>query len=175
MGRRGPKPESNEEKLAKGNPGKRPLNHEEPQLAAGDLEAPTDVAAKPVAVAEWNRLALELHKKGLLTIGDRVVFAQYCKQKADVEEWEALVEKVGKADAVKLGYAGRLHQSRALLRQYASECGLSPTSRRTVRADRSGHKAKVETPDAPARTKVGTLSLKERFGIGVVRGGSAGS
>lgn len=170
MGRRGPRPQSAEEAEAKGNPGKRPLNQDEPQLAEGDLKPPKDVEKRPRALQEWNRLALELHKKGVLTIGDRPMFAQYCKQHADVLEWEELVERIGKQDAVKLGYANQLAKARALFRQTAAEIGLTPTSRRSVRADKSSHRASVEAPRA-VPTNDQPVSKKRKYMLGVLRGG----
>lgn len=59
-----------------GNPGKRPLNANEPRPEPAIPEAPVELS--PAARAEWDRLAAELAALGMLTNLDRAALAAYC-------------------------------------------------------------------------------------------------
>ncbi len=131
MGQRGPRPEPTALKLARGNPGKRPINHDEPELTAAKSKPPTGLPA--AARKEWIRLADELVNAGVLTVGDLQTFEQYCRLVADVEKVQKLVHRTGWIDAKKLGYVRDLKDLRAQLKQFAAELGLTPTSRSGVK------------------------------------------
>lgn len=135
MGRRGPPPTPTVLKIARGNPGHRPINTEEPALAPPDSLAPPE-KLQGRARDEWVRLAGELTEKGLLTVGDLVAFEQYCELVGDVDVYEGLVKKVGREDAHKLGYASYLLKLRTQLRQFQQVLGLTPTSRSGVKASK---------------------------------------
>ena len=62
-------------KALAGNPGKRPLNNNEPK-PSGIPSCPTflDAAAKK----EWKRISKELIEIGILTSVDRSILASYC-------------------------------------------------------------------------------------------------
>ena len=132
MGKRGPKPTPTVLKLARGNPGKRKLNMDEPELALEDAEAPADL--KGEALLEWNRLAGELVAAGVLTTGDRALFKTYCELWGMKEQYRKLVRRVGLASADRLGYVNKLLKVQAQLKQYADDLGLSPSSRSGVKA-----------------------------------------
>jgi P27 family predicted phage terminase small subunit len=121
-------------KLARGNPGRRPLPDAEPDLAPAASDAPADVCKDKGALAEWNRLFPELEKKGVLTVGDQTIFAGYCKITAEIGRYERLCARVGLANAHLNGYKGYLLKLRIQLRQYAAELGLTPSSRSGVKA-----------------------------------------
>lgn len=80
---RGRKPHPTRLQVLRGNPGRRPLNPDEPQLpVAGDdfdtvpeLLAPDDVAA-----AEWRRLAPLLREARIITQADRNALIAACQQ-----------------------------------------------------------------------------------------------
>lgn len=139
MGRRGPQPQPTQLKIARGNPGRRPLNPDEPQL-----EAPSVASRKPPASLkgrakkEWIRLADELISKGLLTVGDLTTFEQYCRLVGDVDAYERLITRVGRARAHELGYANYLLKLRTQLRQQSAHMGLTPSSRSGVTPVKSG-------------------------------------
>jgi len=61
---RGRKPKPTKQKEAEGNPGKRRLNEDEPRFDATMPEPPEPVKNDPVALAEWERVAPELHANG---------------------------------------------------------------------------------------------------------------
>lgn len=144
MGRRGPQPAPTALKLERGNPGKRPLNHEEPELAPATHAVPSGLKGR--ARKEWVRLAEELITKGVLTIGDMHAFEEYCTLVGEVDTYEKLIRRVGRAEAHRLGYANYLLKLRTQLRQQAAHVGLTPSSR-------SGIKAVKTTVDAAAARK----------------------
>ena len=88
MGRgRPPKPTAL--KLLGGNPGKRPLNYNEPQPELADATAP-DGLAEP-ALAVWHEIAPQLVALGLVTSIDRAHLARACR-----------LEALGRAELMKL-------------------------------------------------------------------------
>lgn len=138
MGRRGPPPQPTMLKIARGNPGHRPLNHDEPVLVAparASRRIPGGLTGR--AKSEWNRLVDELISKGVLTVGDMHAFEEYCRLVGEVDTYEKLIKRVGRPDAHKLGYANYLLRLRTQLRQQAAHLGLTPSSRSGVTAVRS--------------------------------------
>lgn len=131
MGQRGPRPEPTALKIARGNPGKRPINQDEPELTAAKAKPPKGLPA--AARREWIRLADELVNAGVLTVGDLAVFEQYCRVLADVDKVQKIVQRSGWVDAKKLGYVRDLKDLRAQVKQFAAELGLTPTSRSGVK------------------------------------------
>src|SRR4051812_47324961 len=103
MGRRGPQPQPTALKIERGNPGQRRLNHDEPELATATAKPPTGLRGR--ARREWIRLADELISKGVLTVGDMHAFEEYCRLVGEVDEYERMIQKKGREDAHKLGYA----------------------------------------------------------------------
>jgi phage terminase small subunit len=59
-----------------GNPGKRPLNEDEPKPEAAIPECPPELSS--FARKEWDRLATELGSLRILTNLDRAALAAYC-------------------------------------------------------------------------------------------------
>jgi phage terminase small subunit len=78
-------------KVLTGNPGKRPLNYDEPRLELMIPECPA--ALGPTAKEEWDRLAGELDKLRILTALDRSALAAYCNAYG---LWVEAVEAIGK-------------------------------------------------------------------------------
>lgn len=131
MGLRGPQPQSKQLKLERGNPGKRSLDYEEPELQAATLAPPKGL--KKAAKAEWKRIIADLVGAGMLTIGDLELFKLYCVLVGEVAEIERVCTRVKFADSVKLGYRNQLTKTRAQLILAASRLGLSPTTRHAVK------------------------------------------
>lgn len=146
MGKRGPKPAPTETKRARGNPGHRPLNDEEPVLPAADVADLTPPAGLgKVGKEEWSRLAPMLSSSGVLTAGDMRCFETYCRIVDDVAAYAKLAAGVKPDEALKLGYAGHLLKLRAQLKQYLAELGGTPSSRSGVKVNHQGWKP----PEAP--------------------------
>ena len=73
----GPKPTPTYLKLLRGNPGRRPINKAEPkpEIPAKQPSPPAWLSA--YALEEWNRVAPELWRMGLLTAVDVAALAVY--------------------------------------------------------------------------------------------------
>lgn len=150
MGRRGPQPQPTALKIERGNPGQRPLNQDEPQLAPASRAVPDGLDGR--AKEEWLRLVDELTDKGVLTVGDMSAFEEYCRLVGDVDTYERLIAKLvkrkgGREYAHSLGYPNYLLKLRTQLRQQAAHLGLTPSSRSGVKA------VKVTTQDAAAQKR----------------------
>lgn len=79
--------------LLQGNPGHQKLNKNEPQPKATMPRAPSwlsDAARK-----EWQRLAKELNRVGILTEVDGDLFGAYCEAFAKFVETKELAEEAG--------------------------------------------------------------------------------
>jgi len=63
-------------KILEGNPGKRPLNKQEPKPDTGIPERPKGMGH--IARREWSRMSVQLHKNGLLTVIDGQALKAYC-------------------------------------------------------------------------------------------------
>lgn len=64
-------------KRIRGNPGKRPINGQEPKPPSSQPTCLSHLSSS--ASAEWKRLAASLNRIGLLTQVDRAVLAAYCQ------------------------------------------------------------------------------------------------
>ena len=95
---RGRRPKPTRLKMLTGNPGKRPLNGNEPRPAPAVPECPAELG--PVARTEWNRLVGELTTLRLLTNLDRAALAAYCGAYALWAEATAQIQKYGADDQV---------------------------------------------------------------------------
>ena len=76
MGKRGPRPEPTIYKIAKGNPGKRPLNKSEPKPPSDDITPPEWVTG--VARSKWDEVVSKLVGMGVMTNADIDTIARYC-------------------------------------------------------------------------------------------------
>jgi P27 family predicted phage terminase small subunit len=130
MAGRRPKPTAL--KQLAGNPGKRAVNHCEPQ-PSGIPDCPEHLDAE--AKTEWQRISAELLTLGLLTSVDRAALAAYC---ASWSRWIAAEKNIAKFGAVIKAPSGYPIQSPFvsisnsaldLLRKFLIEFGLSPASR----------------------------------------------
>ena len=138
----GRKPKPTNLKILEGNPGKRPLNLNEPKPISIAPECPDwllDDAKK-----EWKRLAPELERLGLLTILDMAAFAGYCQSYAKFKAAERFLKKngttyripkknkEGEVISVYIAPSPEVAIANQCLKQIialASEFGLTPSSR----------------------------------------------
>ena len=81
-------------KLITGNPGRRPLNKNEPKPKPGIPAVPAHLSNE--AKVEWGRIASQLNDIGLLTQVDRAALAAYCQAWADWVEAEEQLRRYGK-------------------------------------------------------------------------------
>ena len=75
---RGRKPKPTEVKRMQGNPGKRPLNQDEPDPEKYKKVPPPPNFLDDVAKTEWRRIARILWPIGLVTKAERSALAAYC-------------------------------------------------------------------------------------------------
>jgi len=76
MGKRGPRKEPTILKIAKGNPGKRPLNKSEPKPPSDDITPPEWLTG--VAREKWDNVVPKLLGMGVMTNADVDTIARYC-------------------------------------------------------------------------------------------------
>ncbi len=133
MAIRGRKPKPTALKVLEGNPGKRPLNDNEPK--------PRPIAPSPPswlpreAKKQWKELAPALEKERLLTEVDGLAFAMLLLHWAQVAEATKILKKEGLITVDERGLP-RKHPAHQILRdhseafrQYMAEFGLSPSAR----------------------------------------------
>ena len=79
MTKPGPRPMPSRLKIITGNPGKRPLNEDEPQPdALDDFSPPDHIENDELAVRKWDEAAQVLCDMQVMTIADRETLARYC-------------------------------------------------------------------------------------------------
>ncbi|MAS43297.1 MAG: phage terminase small subunit P27 family [Rhodobacteraceae bacterium] len=135
---RGRRPKPTALKRAAGNPGKRALNHAEPQPPEGLPTCPPHLS--DVAREEWDRVARVLYEMGVLTVVDRAGLAA-CSQA--YERWVEAEEKLAQGPALVKTPSGYVQQSPwmgiankqlELMGRYMTEFGMTPASRSRIAA-----------------------------------------
>lgn len=139
--RRGRKPTPTALKVARGNPGKRKLNQNEPKpaLTVGAPAAPKRLTG--VALGKWNELAAELYKTGVLTVVDTDALERYCliyqrwveaEEKLTKQGFITLTDKNNQIQNPYLAVANRCIKQ---LDSLAAEFGITPSSRSRVHGE----------------------------------------
>lgn len=137
--RAGRKPKPTILRLVAGNPGKRPINANEPIAPKGIPDCPEGLLDGE-ARKEWERILPQLQGMGLLSPVDRAAIVAYCLIWADFVDSTENIRKFGKVIKAPSGYAipnpyvSIARQAREDLRKYASEFGLTPSSRTRLHA-----------------------------------------
>ena len=132
----GRRPKPTHLRVLQGNPGKRPLNVNEPKPKVEQLTPPEHLNA--IALSEWNRVSEELSRLGLLTTVDRAAFAAYCTVYARWVDAEEGLKKTGPVVRAPSGYPmispyyTVANQSLQLMRSYLIEFGLTPAARSRI-------------------------------------------
>lgn len=136
----GKRPRPTHLKLIEGNPGKRKLNKREPQPTRGEMPSAPDFL-NAAAKLEWERLAPELYRLGLLTSVDLNPLAAYCQcfgrwlqaetALAEMKDRPAsgLVIKTTSGNAIQNPLVGTANKAARDMMRYASEFGLTPAAR----------------------------------------------
>jgi len=130
---RGRKPKPTHIKAITGNPGKRPLNRNEPVPENAIPECPPELSER--ARREWDRLVGELSKLRLITNLDRAALATYCSAYA---LWAEAVEAIQQYGAmikspngypVQSPYIAIANRQAEIMLRISSEFGFTPASR----------------------------------------------
>ena len=133
MAGRGRPPKPTAIKILEGNPGKGPLNKNEPKPEKKAPKCPSWL--EPDAKKEWRRLSKELEAMGLLTSVDMAAFAGYCQAYARWKEAEEFITKHGSILKTGSGYIQQIpqvsiaQQNLKQMRNFCAELGLTPSAR----------------------------------------------
>ena len=137
MATRGRKPKPTALKVLEGNPGRRPLNQNEPKpKSKKKLQCPSHLNAE--AKKEWRRLSKVLIEMGVLTELDTAAFAGYCQAYARWKEAEEFIEKHGSLVKTPNGYFQQVPQvsiaqtNLKIMLKFAEQFGLTPSSRSRI-------------------------------------------
>src|SRR5687768_8474739 len=126
---RGRKPTPTQLRILRGNPQKRALPQGEPRPDPTMPDPPAHLG--PIALVEWQRLAPELHRIGVLTMADRAALAVYCQL---YERWVYAEKYIKEQLVIQDKSSGRLVQNPLvrianrtvdLMRGYLVELGLT--------------------------------------------------
>jgi P27 family predicted phage terminase small subunit len=130
---RGRKPKPTHLKAITGNPGKRPLNRDEPRPEIAVPECPPELS--PAAQREWQRLVGELSTLQLLTNLDRAALAAYCGAYALWAEATEAIHKFGamvkspSGYPIQSPYVSIANRQTELMLRISAEFGFTPASR----------------------------------------------
>jgi P27 family predicted phage terminase small subunit len=139
----GRKPKPTLLKLLAGNPGKRPLNKNEPQTHCEIPSCPE--VLQGVAREEWGRITEELFSMGLIDRVSRAAVAGYCEH---YEQWvnaSAQVRKFGtvikspNGYPVQSPYLGIMNTALSEMRKFMTEFGMTPSSRSRVSSNKDNN------------------------------------
>lgn len=129
------KPKPTNLKILNGNPGKRPLNKNEPKPDLSLLTCPEYLAKDKFAFDEWNRIVPELYKLGLLTNIDQVSIEIYCsqysiyRQALDIINSEGLITTNIRNGEKAHPATTTAREAAKIIKSICSEFGLTPSSR----------------------------------------------
>ena len=138
MGTRGRKPKPTALKVLEGNPGKRPLNKNEPKPEKKAPKCPSWL--EPEAKKEWRRMSKILEELGILTEIDASAFSGYCQAYARWKEAEEFLTKHGTIFKTPSGYIQQVPQVSIaqtylkIMKDFCSEFGLTPSARSRIHA-----------------------------------------
>jgi P27 family predicted phage terminase small subunit len=141
----GRKPKPTILKLIAGNPGKRPINENEPQTKCEIPSCPENLQG--VAREEWGRITAELYSMGLIDRLSRAAIAGYCEHYEQWVEASKNVRKFGTVVKSKSGYPvqspylGIMNRALSEMRKFMVEFGMTPSSRSRVSSLNNGKKA----------------------------------
>jgi P27 family predicted phage terminase small subunit len=151
---RGRRPKPTRLKVLTGNPGKRPLNRDEPRPEVIIPDCPAELG--PVARREWDRLVGELVKLKLLTNLDRAALAAYCGAYALWAEATKAIQKYGamvkspSGYPIQSPYVAIANRQAEIMMRIASEFGFTPASRGRISTPSTMEPTLFDVLDDPA-------------------------
>jgi len=133
--------------IIRGNPGRRPVAEDPPELTRGECACPEFLTQK--AQAEWRRVYPLLRSMRLMTEVDRGALAMLCQTWADYEVATKDIERngvqtevLGENGATKYfapnPYVAIQKSALASYMKLAAQFGFSPSSRRAILDPKSG-------------------------------------
>ena len=142
----GRKPKPSKVHQLHGHPGKRKRKRKEPEPAVCIPKPPKHLNA--VALKEWKRVAPGLEQLGILSEIDRSALAAYCQCYARWVDAEEKLEKIGVIVKSPSGYpmpspyVAISNTALKLMRDFATEFGMTPSSRSRIAV----HPKRQKTP-----------------------------
>lgn len=133
MGARGPKPKPPALVVLEGNRGKRKINRAEPRPGVGRPRPPAFLSG--VGLELWNRTVPELERMHLLTVVDGEALAAYCVAYGEFADSTEQIDRDGLTVTTSFGNViqnpavGIRHRAMQLMKAFAAEFGLTPSSR----------------------------------------------
>lgn len=127
-------------KIARNNPGKRPLNQNEPKPEESSLSLPRELMLSDAAKKHWKIIAKHLKNSGLLTVVDRPALAMYCEACARWVEANQHIQKNGMVIKSPGGfpvhspYLSISYRAFDEMKKLMVEFGMTPSSRSKVSA-----------------------------------------
>ena len=135
---RGRKPKPTVLKKLLGNPGRRPLNEQEPKPPVGAPERPRWLS--PEAKRYWNLLVAKLVKVGILADVDIGILANHCTALEDLAKARRALKKKGHVVDTPFGpkknpWVTIGEKARDQVVKSAAELGLSASSRSRIKVE----------------------------------------
>lgn len=145
-------------KIVRGNPGKRPINENEPEPKRGIPEMPEYLWAFPIAVKEWERESRILDEMGVLTEADASTLGVRCYLASEIQTLSKDIKEEGHTiDIVTVNKNNqaietskpnpKCVQLKTILseyRQLGNLFGLDPSSRTKLKAENPKGGSKVD-------------------------------
>jgi P27 family predicted phage terminase small subunit len=138
MGKRGPAKTPTKMRVLRGERRPSQINYLEPKPEVMDaFDAPEDISQTARSV--WRETVAALKPTGVLTIADIETLRHYCeavaryRQASDSLNKSGLLVRGRKGDAVKNPLNQIVRDNADLVRAYARELGLTPSSRASLR------------------------------------------
>jgi P27 family predicted phage terminase small subunit len=137
---RGPPPKPTHLRVLQGNPSKRPLNRNEPQVPPVETVNPPDYLLGH-ARAEWDRVAPGLRAASLLTELDVTTLAMYCIAYGRWREAKEMLAEMREKDPVTRGLLinGKINPLTKIARNAAQDMlhiagafGMTPSARTRI-------------------------------------------
>jgi P27 family predicted phage terminase small subunit len=148
---RGRRPIPTRIKVLTGNPGKRPLNKDEPRPNPVVPDCPPELG--PAAQREWARLIGELSSLNMVTKLDRAALATYCAAYALWAEATEAIQKFGAMVKSPTGYPMQspyisiANRQAEIMMRIASEFGFTPASRSRISVPQQSDLPLFDLPD----------------------------
>lgn len=144
MGLRGPAPAPTALKIMRGNPGKRALNHSEPQPGEFTSDPPPHLDDE--AVAEWKRLVPILQRMKVLTEADYIALATLCQAYSTMSQAQKQLRESGLLYKTRTGHVSQspllsiVNQNAEIVMRHLREFGMTPSSRSRLSVDKEAPK-----------------------------------
>jgi P27 family predicted phage terminase small subunit len=134
---RGRRPKPTTLKLLQGNPGRRPINADEPSFPALESECPAHLGT--MAAAEWTRMKELFKEQNIFTEADRAALAAYCLAWGRWVEAENQVRQSGMLVKSPSGYPMQnpwlsiANKAMEQMNRLTPEFGFTPSSRSKIK------------------------------------------